>query len=231
MEKHTALLFITMLTVSSLILLENAYAQSTHKPTVPEFTLQFVDTSYYFPPSTISTTNPYTNQTTTTTIPSHHVQNLTIQLTIKNQAFPPMYDGNNVQLYYNVQAKGHFEPDTWTQVVKNATQSNSAYTIFSIPANSYPISGIVDIQVEASLGYYDYVLHFPSSGSHMAFPYYEFIGQTSGWSNTQTITIPTSEPTTSTSETWQSGIIIGIVVVFVLAVGILLVYFKKRKHV
>ena len=122
-------------------------------PSVPEFTVKQVDHSHTLPATTTSTTDSYTGKTTTTTIPSQYIKNFTLDITIKNQAFPTTINGNASILYYNVQTKGHFGGN-WTQVfTKSQAQSNSEFTFLSIPASGYPVSGEIDVQVEAAIGY------------------------------------------------------------------------------
>ena len=104
--KRTVLAFslIAVFTVSSLAMVSSVFAQSTTKPSVPEFTVRYVDNSYDVPPKTTSTTDPYTNETTTTTILGYHVENKTIEATINN---------NIGASYYNFRYKGHYE-DEWS---------------------------------------------------------------------------------------------------------------------
>ena len=163
-------------------------------PSVPEFTLKFVDNSYKVPPTKTSTTNPYTGKTTTTTIPGYSVENLTIEVTIKNQPFPSTLNGNISNLYYNVETKGHFGYG-WTEWYTYSysspgslqSQSNSEYTVLSFPAN-YQSGYEIDFQVEAILGYqytYTYFIGVDIPVHASSFAY-----QSSDWSPTQTITIP-----------------------------------------
>src|SRR3990170_3163062 len=64
MNKRVALLLIAMLAVSSLILVKTAPASaSIPKPSVPEFNVKLIDSSYIIPATT--TTDPYTGQTVT----------------------------------------------------------------------------------------------------------------------------------------------------------------------
>ena len=64
-----------------------------------------------------------------------------------------------------------------------------------MPAN-YPAGGQVDFQVQAMIGYLQ-------STPSLSLPLgdYEFIGQASGWSSTQTVTIPASSDSSSPSLT------------------------------
>ena len=72
-SKGVSLLFVVVLAVSSLMMVESAFAQSIPKPSVPEFTVKFVDRSYSVEES--SQINPYTGKTEV--IPAHRVQNYT----------------------------------------------------------------------------------------------------------------------------------------------------------
>jgi hypothetical protein len=112
MRKNVALLFILILTVSGLIMVRPAY--SAIKPSVPEFTLEVVHSSDDHP--AIYSIDPYTGENMT--IVQARVDYITeIVITIKNQPFTPYKDsnGNWIELYYNVQSKGHFS-DSWNTV-------------------------------------------------------------------------------------------------------------------
>lgn len=63
-----------ILVASSLLLAPLANAQTTPKPSVPEFTLKYVDNSYDVPSTTTSTTDPYTGKTITTTTPGYRIE-------------------------------------------------------------------------------------------------------------------------------------------------------------
>jgi hypothetical protein len=245
MNKRKALLLIVVLAVSSLIAVKPAPAEaSIPKPSVPEFTLKLADHSYDVPPSTITATDPYTGKQTVTTKPGYHVENKTIEITIKNQPF--VSSSNLTNLYYDVRVKGHFG-ENWTELYSYSEvtvgnlplQSASENTVISTPQD-YPAGGQVDFQVEAIIG----TVH-PLYNTNFAYWEYE----TSGWSNTQTITIPTStpsspdspspastpdqtsEPTTKeTPQTLQLAAIIGTVIAVAVVAAGLLVYFKKRNR-
>jgi len=206
------------------------------EPSVPEFTLEYVDNSYDVPPTTTSSTDPYTNETTTTTIPGYHVENWTLQATIKN---------NLCASYYNFRYKGHYE-DEWSYypfgpngslgyMLSDAFSvpykaSTSDYTVAALPSYFFkdiPEGGEVDVQVQALFGDFravPYVHLVP-----LPAPTYDFYfeGTTSDWSDTQTI--PISESKTPTSE--LGNIIIGVAIasaVIVAGLG-LLIYLIKRK--
>jgi hypothetical protein len=170
---------------------------SIPKPSVPEFTLKFVDNSYDVPSSTTTTTDPYTGEQTVTTHPGYHVQNGTIEVTIKNQEFTPysIDSQTTISLFYYVSYKGHYAED-WDYYPPSThgreysaifiRQSTSDYTIVQFRA---PSEGEMDFRVQAQIGYYT------STVSYIAIPgapftTYTFNGEVSGWSSTQTIKIP-----------------------------------------
>jgi hypothetical protein len=84
-SKRIALLLITMLAVSSLIMAESAYAQSIPEPSVPEFTVKIVAYPYDVP--TTHSIDPFTGQDVTHE--GYHVNNQSIEVRIKNQPFTP----------------------------------------------------------------------------------------------------------------------------------------------
>jgi hypothetical protein len=184
------------------------------KPSVPEFTLQYVDYSYDVPPTTTSTTDPYTNETITTAIPGYHVENKTIQATINN---------NIGASYYNFRYKGRYEDEWRYHPFRNGSlgymlpdafyvpyqASTSDYTVAALPSYFFkdiPVGGEVDVQVQALFGDFraePYVHITPVGG-----PTYDFYfeGTTSDWSKTQTIKIgeiqlPTPSPATTPTPT------------------------------
>jgi hypothetical protein len=174
-------------------------------PFIPEFTLQYVDYSYDVPPKTTTTIDPYTNETITTTIPGYHVENKTIQATIKN---------NIGASYYNFRYKGRYT-DEWNYYPfdPNASlpyflsdsysvpykASNSTYTVAALPPYFFKdirVGGEVDVQVQALFG--DFRAE-PFGHIGLPAPTYDFYfeGTTSDWSNTQTVTIGESQTPTS----------------------------------
>jgi hypothetical protein len=208
MHRAIALALIIVLVASSMLLLQTACAQSITQPSAPELTVKQIDQSYDVPLTYRTSTNPYTGQQETTSEGGYHVENKTIQLTIKN----PVYDDRD-WLHYNVRIKGHFTSD-WTNLYgANDTycpeMTNSDYTVIAF-SNSYgggfsgpngarisaPSGGQVDIQVaviEQST-----VTH---GDPHMQFSwgYNNVYTQLGDWSNIQTITIGTiTEVQTST---------------------------------
>lgn len=84
---------------------------SISKPSVPEFTLQFVDNSYDVPPT--FSKDPFTGETVMAK-EGYIVDNRSVEVKIKNQQFTPYTDsqGNWVMLRYDIRWKGHFD-DYW----------------------------------------------------------------------------------------------------------------------
>ena len=281
-SKSFSLLLVVSIIVLSLLIVQPASSQSILKPSVPEFTVQFVvDTSYIAPTYTI---NPYNGQNQT--VGGGYTQETqTIEFTVKNQPFTTYKDSNGsyIGLYYNFRYKGHYG-NQWNYYpfylfTNNATgysqiqtthsygpysgglfvaysASSSEYTVISIRLSALTIGGyqgipdnsVVDFQTQAQIGHIDDI---PSG--LLAGDFYSFTGESSDWSNTQTITLgeaststnspnptptptltPTLTPTTAPTATptipefpsWASLLLLTSMVV---AAG-LLVYFKKRKR-
>jgi len=244
---------ILIVIISSLIIVGTTSAQTIPKPSVPQFTLNLVDKSYDVPPKTTSTTDPYNGKVTTTTIPGYHVNDFKIELSIKNQPFPSTINGNKSSLWYDVRIKGHFGEDWIDQYPSSAmsptslpwpTQSSSGYTLLLFPA-SYRTDDKVDFQVKAIFGYqYSYDTYFYGQQSHiLPLRVNDFIHEESGWSSTQTFTMPetptSSNQTTSPTNTITSPTpsvpefslwIIPFQFSMMLVIAGLLVYHKKHKH-
>ncbi len=193
-------LIVGSFTIVTIMPLGTAQQFTMPTPSVPEFSLKYVDNSHDVPTTTTSTTDPYTNKTTIITNPGYHVEEFNIEVTIKNQPFPSTIDGNTSNLYYIVQSKGHYQ--NWTEfntrieVPTNLpAQSSSEYTVLKFPAN-YPSEAEVDFRVKAILGY---TYTYPNPDRIIPPFVSDFIYRSSDWSSTQTITIPNASPSPSTS--------------------------------
>ena len=158
-------------------------------PSVPEFTAAYVDHSYDVPPT--YGIDPYTGKTIVTA-GGYHVDNKTIDVTIKNQPFTPYLDGNNtVNLFYNIRSKGHFED--WDTANSGTFDQNEiqvspgSYTTVSFFMQYSNISpgGQIDFQVQAVLSYVSKTYN----GDCLTGSQTITVAQ-SAWSNTQTVTIP-----------------------------------------
>jgi hypothetical protein len=204
MSKRLALLLIAILAVSSLIMVESAFAQSITKPSVPEFTVKLVKHSYDVP--TTYSIDKYTGENVTH--PGYRVENKTMEISIKN---PPTFYGENYTLYYNVRVKGHFDfENSWVELYYYSDSSSgnlppktdSQYTVLSFPADYSP-NAQVDFQVEAVLVHSyerraysdDWLAQHPLAevmqpGLKDLYVREFDIAGTSDWSDTQTLTIP-----------------------------------------
>lgn len=212
--KHTsktlALLLILALFTTSIAIVKSASAQTTQTPSTPNFAVQFVDNSYDIP--TTHSVDPYTGQEITNQ--GYHVENKTIQIKIQNQPFKPFNNPNGqaINLYYNVRIKGHFEQN-WTEIYRPVygfprQSTDSEYTVLSYTWAEQGETQVgtrmitlragaqTEFQVEAMIGY------IADSGPFSdRSPGEYFEGQTSGWSDTQTITIDEASGSTSPSPT------------------------------
>ena len=176
---------------------------SIPKPSVPEFTVEFFDSSYDVP--TTYSTDPYTGETVTHE--GYHVESRTIEVKIKNEPFVSYWIQNSssganwsINFYYNIRIKGHFSED-WNELYNPEgyihQDSGAEYTVrtydsgesvYAIDTGSkrieFPANAQVDFQVEALIGYTHRVIMGP-----MYVPWV-FTGEKSGWSETLTITLP-----------------------------------------
>ncbi len=207
-------------------------AQSIPKPSTPEFTVTLIS-----PP------------------PDSDFVNKTIEVSIKNQPSFPNYG-----FFYNVRTRindGNWRLQYPTNDVPS--QSNGEYTNLSYPSGQpvveyqYYVGGLhdlfagdkVDFQVQAMIGSIHRIFN-PNATNQLEMYPYVFTGESSGWSNTQTITIPPNSsdvspppaqyPTINTSpeppqiEPFPTTlVIVSILSVAALAV-VLMVYFKKRQR-
>jgi hypothetical protein len=130
---------------------------------------------------------------------------------IKNQSFEPFKNEYNqtINLFYNVRIKGHFE-ENWTVLYRPVygipkQSTDSDYTVFSYTWKEHGDTWLgswaitlrdgakADFQVQAMIGR---IVDYGPFSAHS--PREDFEGETSGWSNTQTITIgTTASPSTS----------------------------------
>jgi hypothetical protein len=116
MKKRLSVFLIAML-IGGLVSVNISHFGMVHaefsitKPSVPEFTVKFVDNF------TMCTNlwNWSRIRKEVITQAGYYVQEKTIEVRIKNQPFTPYKDanGNCIGLYYSIRVKGHFG-DSWT---------------------------------------------------------------------------------------------------------------------
>jgi hypothetical protein len=232
---------------------------SIPKPSVPEFTVKLIDSSYDVP--TTYSIDPYTGEKVTHE--GYRVESRTIEIRIKNVPFTrfEIEDGSNtytVRFYYNIRFKGRFEEEWHEAYNPNVNglpvRDSGPETVISLQGEyssteglkltpdsagfyaTFPPNAQVDFQVEAMIGYIHHVVAVPFSAD-------VFEGETSGWSNTQTITIgesqtptpspattPTPTPSQEPQQTEQEIIIGAAIAAAVIVAGLgLLIYLIKRK--
>jgi len=195
--KLTTVLLIAILTAPNLLMVQSACA-AVPKPSVPEFTVEPVGPSFDIPPTYSFNSSSglfYINE-------GYHVEFSSVKLVIKNQPFTNQ--SNFAFLHYNVRIKPHNSPDRYWQELFFAgadgypIQTSFDYTVIPLPVEgskllgtTIPTGAATDIQVEAMVGHI--------GRDNTGFPYpYVFIGETSGWSNTQTVTLPANTPLSQT---------------------------------
>jgi hypothetical protein len=215
-SKSFALILILIMAISSLIVVESAYAQTSTptpssvpipKPSVPEFTLKYVDQSYY--EQATYTTDPYTGKQVIAN-EGGYIKNDSVEITIKNQPFTSYRDasGNYTSLFYNIRCKGHFG-NQWQTYPMDAADgywlpSQSDYTVISLPntqVGSFTVGAQMDFQVQSLIGYEASITGLSQLPPHDMFTSYQFHGAEGSWSNTQTITIGQTSASSSTSPT------------------------------
>lgn len=126
--KTFASILILVITISYLILLaiNPTNAQTIPTPSVPQFTVKFINASYTF-----TTTNAYTGLNEI-----EQVVNDSIELSLKNQPFSYSNGNTSYQLYINVQAKPHFS-NNWTDVYPLAENGKQEFLSFDTPVQSF----------------------------------------------------------------------------------------------
>ena len=199
-----------ILVISILIIVESISAQTIPKPSVPEFTIKYIEHSYNIAPT--YTIDPYTGQTQMTSTGSTVIVK-NIEVVIKNQAFSSYQtaDGNYTQLCYYIRAKGAYEKWITDSIYEggnvldynNSIQipaSNSDHTILTFPLDRWNIKpgGQIDFQIKAVIAKF-YTVH----SDILYFPDYlgSIVVSEGDWSSTQTLTIPANYASPTPSNT------------------------------
>ena len=201
-NKIFSLLTILILSASAILLAFPSGVLAAN-PSVPEFSVAYVDHSYVVPVTHWTTTDPYTGEQIAHSSGGEHVDNRTVDVTIRNQPFTPYKDSNSnqtVYLYYNVRSKGYFEDWESASSGRNqggiqATTSANTVISFNIGYWNVPQGGQIDFEVQATLSYTANTY----SGSCYTGSQTTPIG-TSDWSAAKTITIGNPIPSSSTSQ-------------------------------
>ena len=231
MVKIWGIVILLALLVSCLIMVDSVSAQSIPNPSVPKFSVRYVDNSFY-----VSTPTTITDQYGNSRVVQGYVENKTVEFSIENQAFTPYtipynssdpYNtGQTVNLMYNIRMKTHSD-NNWQYITHISDgylkQSDTNSTTASYQTeNLFPMgipSGQVDFQVQALIGY---VHRYPTLNS------WTLNGTQSDWSNTQTITMPESSSSNYVSaDLAVTLVLIGVGVVLVVTS---LFFFLRRKQ-
>ena len=202
--------------------------------------MKLVAHPYDVPPTNSTRIDPYTGEETVTIIPGYHIENKSIEITIRNQPFTDYtLDNRRINFFYNITYKGHYAED-WRKYTHDSfiggvfLQSNSENTVISFI--QFPTEGLIDFRVQAQIGYY--------TSYRMPWEVFEFHGEIRGWSEPQTLTIPTSteppiispnpnptdtSPPTSPAFTEMEAIL-GVTIIIAVLFGVLgfLVYLVRR---
>ena len=222
LKRGLSLIVIVVLLMSSLILVKPSYAQvGVTTPSMPEFGVTYRPYSYYVP-STYGV-DPATGKAVVTH-EGYYEEDKEVWISIANQPFQPYYDskGKYIQLFYNAQWKMH-GANSWEGMPDDIHFSqNTDFHLSGIVVGfkgyngsegymrllDYAPNSQIDFQVKAAIGYYTMNN--------------TFVGQTSGWTNTQTLTIAdnssaTNQTSTPTPSTPEFPSAIALVVVFLVS--------------
>jgi uncharacterized membrane protein YciS (DUF1049 family) len=263
--KKTALAMMLILAFLLLTLVGNSHFERVHastevesipKPSVPEFTLKFVDNSFDVPPT--YDIDPYTGKNVMTQA-GYHVENKSIQVTIKNQPFSNYKDANGtvIMLYYDIRLKGHFGdywnslnssnqlylvassslladnvlvyPNSPSTVLSYGFSGNNGSDYYSVHLEGISAGGQVDFQVQALIGYYTKIIHPPSPSDVFSHgqPGYHYAFTGEASDWSNTQTV-TVNGLAFDEETTIILEVLAVAIVLGIIVG-LLVYFKKRR--
>jgi hypothetical protein len=218
----TFVLFLAVMIVTQVLVIAQPALAEIKKLSIPQFTVKFTDNSYDVPAS--STIDPYTGKPVTN--PTNHVENLTVQFTIKN------ITGINDFLKYEIQAKGHYS-DSWKTVCKVFADTHNQNTILVFVSSgngvffnqngqfTAPVNGTVDFRIQAT------TVTTQASGGPLIGMVEVVIGQ-SDWSSIQTLTISSNAqeatPTPTVPEFPPSTILLVLTLLLIGAIT-----FKLRK--
>lgn len=209
MRRRTSFLLVAFLMFLSLLLVYPISAQPIPTPATPQFTVRYVDYSYDVPPK--YGIDQYTGQNITVQA-GYHIDNRSIEFTIKNQQFTPYNDssGHTIGMYYNFRYKGNYAND-WTYYPLNQNgqsvihynaglgndeamyppiypASNSDYTVILLRLSLLgPPIGSQEIPNGANVDFQIQGLigYFTVNNNG----YVILTGESSDWSSTQTVTI------------------------------------------
>ncbi len=198
------MLGLAIFTWSGIFNLSMALQTGYPAPSVPEFTITVKDRSYDVP-NTVTVTTDIDGRKINSTSPAFYAIDGSIELSIRRQLFTSYYDseGYPIDLYYHIRIRGTESVDWGTGAYFKAGNSSSAVVTLNYLGSSfawafgiygfssYPVNDTLSFQVEAFIGH----TLTTTEPTNPAFPIdikkVEYIGQSSGWSDTQTALIQT----------------------------------------
>jgi hypothetical protein len=216
-NKRISLILILVMAISiSLVAIEPASADIA-KPSVPEFSAKLVDYSGA----------------------------KAVELTIKNQPFESYTDnGQTISLYYNVHFKLH-DSDSWTamyycgDVFPTHSDSQDITLIYPLQLTVYDNTSYYLLKERGGLYYllsqvpFNDQMDFRVQAMEGVLTSASFTGQTSDWTNVQTLTIPgpsaLSDPTPAESVPELSWFMVLPLFIAVLLVAIVLRVKQRRR--
>lgn len=254
MNKLLALTLIALLASSTLIIIVADTVTASSLP-VPQFTVRYIDDSYDV--NTPLSIDPFTGESIPAT--SYHVDHSYIQVSFENNKLPAIPADSHSEYYYNIRYKGQYtnnwiEPrsasDEYYRTSYFKTVNFSLGDISSSAGTQLPAGTKIDFQVQLMYG--GIGMNFSDAWGFG--PLY-FAGETSEWSNTQTVTLgnassshssnptqtttqnPTTNPTNSETQQnplfefdWQMVVIAGLAVVVVLLVVVVVLQRRRGSN-
>jgi hypothetical protein len=158
-SKTFALILTVIVALPCLTLLtaKPANAQTMPTPSVPQFTVEFVNDSYGV------TINPYTGQSKI----NQTVDDF-IEITIQNQHLDYPKYSSSYQIYFNVRVKPHFSQDNWTELypIENLTSTS----LGDIPLENLTSSFLASHYTFAEYVNFDSPNQTSSSDTNINFP-------------------------------------------------------------
>ncbi len=209
LSKGLALVLILIVAIStvSLLMVEPAGAQTLPKPSVPQSSINFAEHSYVVPEKI--SIDPFTGAKST--MQAYTVINVTLTVTVTNSPLATAY---------LLEVKGHYTSD-WDYLTMDysmggiinitAFASSGAQTVITLSGSggsqvelgfsdhwsiTVPSGGKLDFRLEAING---------EVGSRV-FGGSIYVGESSDWSPTQTITMPASSVSASPTETQSADL-------------------------
>lgn len=211
MVRHSrvlAAIIMLLVVVGTLVILSferpnsNSTFEDLKNPSIPEFNATATDHSYYVYP--LGHVNPKTGRTDT--FPGGFVRNGSVVVNIKNQPFKSYHDSNGyaIQLFFHLRARSHgtsewhYYPNNKVQSYLTVDNSSTTKVVFTYREKelqmginnslTFSRSESFDFEVETFIGYRNVTVQ--SIAPYNAV--YDYVGYSSGWSDTQTVTIPAS---------------------------------------